>query len=591
MREFDETPKEEERSVGQENVGSAVFQQPVQSSDIPPSDNTASDRSGGEPFADGAAPAGTAASSPDNIAQEPTGSDAFSGEKPETPSAAGTDGWQPAGHVTTAAGPADASQPTGTAYNPAAGQPPYGYGAGGYSPAGGQGYGPYGPGYGGQTPYPPQGGAYGEQGASYTPGSGYTTAQPYQVNQTPPPIQIQKVEPQKSEPTPNKGLRVFCIILAGVLLLSAVAAGGYFVGRSNGTANNQQAAVDLASKPEGTITDEDNQNASYVFQAVKPSVVGIEVYSEQDTQSRARASGVIYTSDGYIVTNDHIYADIPDPKFLILMADGSEYDASYVAGDSRSDLAVLKVEAEGLPAATFGNSDELEVGESVIAIGNPGGQQLAFSATEGVVSAVNRRVANASNYSMEFIQTDTAINPGNSGGALVNMYGQVVGITAWKYAGDSYERIGFAIPTTTMKTVVDSLIANKYVTGRTKLGITYQTIDSVTARLNDVPRGLQIASITEESDLNGKVQVGDIITAINDTEITDGGEVLEVLENSQPGDTVRLTVYGSGGQQAEVTATLLEDRGSSSYTLKSSDSQEGEDYSGNGSEFDFPFGE
>ena len=226
MREFDEAPREEERPANQEHEEETVFRQPAQAPDTPPSDNTAPDRSGGELFADGAAPAGTAASSPDNIAQEPTGSDAFSGEKPETPSAAGTDGWQPAGHVTTAAGPADAAQPTGTAYNPAAGQPPYGYGAGGYSPAGGQGYGPYGPGYGGQTPYPPQGGAYGEQGASYTPGSGYTTAQPYQVNQTPPPIQIQKVEPQKSEPTPNKGLRVFlCIRLVFFILLNRLTYG------------------------------------------------------------------------------------------------------------------------------------------------------------------------------------------------------------------------------------------------------------------------------------------------------------------------------------------------------------------------------
>lgn len=585
MREFDETPREEERPLDAENKEAASPQPAPEAPASQTPDNSAAGQEKSDLFADSAASAQPAAPQPEEFA---------AGEQPETSApASGQSGWQPVDNGA-ASGQNSPAQPNGEAYHPAEGQPAAGqssYAAGGYPPTGGQGYSSYGQGYGGQPPYPPQSGAYGEQGASFTPGSGFTTAQPYQVNETPPPIQIQKVEPQKSEPTPNKGLRVFCILLVGVLLLSAVAAGGYFAGRFNSTTGSTQSAVDLASKPEGTITDEDNQNAAYVFQAVKPSVVGIEVYSEQDPQSRAQASGVIYTSDGYIVTNDHIYADIPDPQFLILMADGSEYDASYVAGDSRSDLAVLKVEASGLPAATFGNSDELEVGESVIAIGNPGGQELAFSATEGIVSAVNRRVANASNYSMEFIQTDTAINPGNSGGALVNMYGQVVGITAWKYSGDTYERIGFAIPTTTMKTVVDSLIENQYVTGRTKLGITYQTIDSVTARLNDVPRGLQIASITEESDLNGKVQVGDIITAINDTEITDGSEVLEVLENSQPGDTVRLTVYGSAGQQAEVTATLLEDRGSSSYTLKSNSTDNGDDYSGNGSEFDFPFGE
>lgn len=469
-----------------------------------------------------------------------------------------------------------AGQPGG--YN---GQPG---GYGGY-PAGGRPSGYTAPGgdYGG--PY----GGNGGQGASYTAGGGFATAQPYDPVRSQPEIEISPVEEKKSEPVPKKGLWIFCAILVGVLLLCAVAAGGYFAGRSGSGAESSgtHAQVDLASKPEGTITDEENQNATYVFEAVMPSVVGIEVYSEQDTDSRAQASGVIYTEDGYIVTNDHIYADIPDPKFLILMADGSEYDATYVAGDSRSDLAVLKVEASGLPAATFGNSDELQVGEAVMAIGNPGGQTLAFSATQGVVSAVDRRIANASSYSMKFIQTDTAINPGNSGGALVNMYGQVVGITSWKYVGESYERIGFAIPTTTMKTVVDSLIENKYVAGRAKLGITYQAIDAVTAKLNSLPRGLQVVSVNDDSDLKGKVSVGDVLTHINDTAITDGSEVLEVLENAAPGDTVTFRVYTSGKQEITVTAVLLEDRGTSSYTLQPAE----EELPGNNSTFDFPFGD
>ena len=250
---------------------------------------------------------------------------------------------------------------------------------------------------------------------------------------------------------------------------------------------------------------------------------------------------------------------------------------------------MLKIDDTDLPAATFGNSDELEVGESVIAIGNPGGQQLAFTATEGVVSAVNRRIANASNYSMKFIQTDTAINPGSSGGALVNMYGQVVGITSWKYVGESYERIGFAVPTTIMKQVVDSLIENHYVAGRAKLGITYQAIDAVAARLNDLPRGLQIASVSNDSGLYGKVQKGDIITHVNDTPITDGSEILEALENAKPGDTIQLTVYNSSKQQVNISAALLEDRGSSSFTLKSNNSDSSTPSFG--SDFDFPFGE
>ena len=138
-----------------------------------------------------------------------------------------------------------------------------------------------------------------------------------------------------------------------------------------------------------------------------------------------------------------------------------------------------------------------------------------------------------------------------------------------------------------MKQVADSLIENKYVAGRARLGITYQAIDAVSARLSGLPQGLQVASVTDDSDLKGKVQKGDVLTHINDTAITDGSEVLEVLENAAPGDTVTFTVYTSGGQEATVSAVLLEDRGSSSYTLQSDEEELPDTNSG----FDFPFGD
>lgn len=486
---------------------------------------------------------------------------------------------------------------------PGAGQPyPYQQGGQPYTMPQNNGYAPYGGQNGqynappfnpyAQPPVPlqpgvPAGGA-GENPNLYSGASVYSPegtpgiGRAYQEDNRQPTVQFSPIEKQKSERIPNIGLRVFVVILVVVILATGAAAGGYFAGKSRVAGPSAATSVDLASKPSDEGTG--GQSAEAVYDSVKASVVGILVYSKVDTKAGSQASGVVYSEDGYIVTNDHIYSGIPDPQFIVVMSDGKEYDASYVAGDTRSDLAVLKIDdISGLTPAVFGDSDQLKAGESVVAIGNPSGIQLASTVTEGVVSAVNRRVANASSYSMKFIQTDTAINPGSSGGALVNLYGQVIGITSSKMVGDEYERVGFAIPTTTMKRVVDSLIANGYVADRAKLGITYQSVGAVAAKVNNAPRGLYIASISSESDVNGKgVKQGDTITHVNDTPILDGSEILDVIEAAKPGDTIRLTVIGANQQSVTVSVKLIEDKGTSSYS-KTADS--------NNSEFSFPFGE
>ena len=274
----------------------------------------------------------------------------------------------------------------------------------------------------------------------------------------------------------SRGLKVFALIMAAVIMLTGASVAGYFLGRNSvSTGARKNVTVNLAAKP----ADTDEMTAAEVYEKVDSSVVGITIYNSEGSGSQA--SGVFYSEDGYIVTNDHIYSEVGAPKFKVYTADGKEYDAKYIAGDQVSDLAVLKIDGSGFTPAEFGNSDEIIYGENVVAIGRPSDATQASSITKGIISSTGRRVRTTSNYSAKLIQTDSAINPGSSGGALVNMYGQVIGITSSKLAGVSYDAVGYAIPTKTMKRICDELIKEGKVVSRAKLGITYTAINSVTA--------------------------------------------------------------------------------------------------------------
>ena len=386
----------------------------------------------------------------------------------------------------------------------------------------------------------------------------------------------------------NKGLKIFSLILAFLLLLSGSCLGGYFLGISS-VQRSTSIELDLEAKPKDT----DAYSPSQVYAMINKSVVGIVVYNVAG--KTATASGVVYSEDGYIITNDHIYASIPAPQFRIYTFDGKEYDAKYVAGDTRSDLAVLKVDSNGFYPATFGNSDETVIGESVVAVGRPSTAQSESSITTGTVSLTQRRVSVTSSYSSKFIQTDAAINPGSSGGALINMYGQVIGITSSKASADEYERVGFAIPTTTVKRVVESLIKTGKVVDRARLGISYNLIDSITAKMNGLTTtGLLVRSVTEDSELYGKVTVNeDIIVQINGKDITDDSVVLDIIDSSKPGDVLTFTIQNKAAARRTVAAALLTDEGSSSYTTsaQSGSSSSSGDSGQENPDFSFPFGD
>lgn len=360
----------------------------------------------------------------------------------------------------------------------------------------------------------------------------------------------------------NNGIKVFFSIIAvAVLLVIAVSTGFIFGKNTSGSINLPNVNTTSLVGKGDNVSASDYTN---IFNSVKDSVVSITVWTEKKG-AVSSASGVIYKENGYIVTNDHIYSDVSSPKFLVTLANGKEYDAEFIAGDTRSDLAVLKIDATGLKTAVFGNSAEVVIGEQVVAVGFPSGAGTLPILTNGIISSNGLRVTTTSSYSTKMLQTNTAINPGSSGGALVNMYSQVIGITSAKLAGEEYDSVGYAIPSVTVVNIVDSLIKNGYVADRGRLGITYTEVDYIYSKAQNMPRGIYIQSVSEDSDFVGKLKKGDIITHVNDIEITDSEILLDIIEQTKPGSTLSFTVKRSSGEVESVFGVLIADKGSSSY--------------------------
>lgn len=304
--------------------------------------------------------------------------------------------------------------------------------------------------------------------------------------------------------------------------------------------------VPVPSGPELTLQE--------IYTKCLPSVVGVR--TELSTTQYSMGTGVILAEDGYIVTNTHVLED--GYAVTVTLWDGTEYEARLVGADSVSDLAVLKIEATGLTAAQFGDSAGLQVGDSVVAIGNPLGEDLRGTMTNGIISAINRNIT-YDGHMMTLLQTNAAINEGNSGGPLINMYGQVVGITNMKAAStNGVEGIGFAIPTASARSVVDALIAEGRVSGRPSIGITVGPVSSSAVDYYDLPTGLYIESVAKGSDAEAQgVQSGDILVAVNGTAVATTYDVNAVKDGLQVGDTITLTLYRDG-KTFDVTVTLVD---------------------------------
>ena len=244
-------------------------------------------------------------------------------------------------------------------------------------------------------------------------------------------------------------------------------------------------------------------------------------------------------------------------NITVALDDGTEYTAYLIGSDAYTDLAVIRIQQEGLTAAEFGNSDKVRVGEIAIAIGNPTGQ-LQGTATSGIISALNRNVE-INNTVMNLIQTDAAINSGNSGGPLLNQHGQVVGITSAKVSLSGYEGLGFAIPANTAKPIIEELVRHGYVSGRPLLGVRVTELSKMAANFYRVPQGLYVQSVNAKSDAAKQgIAVGDIITAINGTAVT-GLDVGVSLRNElKAGDSITVNIYRRGFGESTVTLKLME---------------------------------
>lgn len=341
--------------------------------------------------------------------------------------------------------------------------------------------------------------------------------------------------------------------------------------KNNSNSNSQgeildQADIKFEPKPE----DENQLSAETIYSKVSPCVVGVVVYdSAADIISDpvSQGSGIIIDQKGYIVTNSHVVNNSKRNNIKIVLSNNEEFSGKVVGYDTRTDIAVIKCDRADLTCATLGNSDQVKVGESVLALGNPLGLDFASSLTRGIVSAVNRSKDGSPNSLVKYIQTDAAINPGNSGGALINMYGQVIGINSLKIGAVGLEGMGFAIPSNVVKDVVSDIISKGYVSGRVRLGITAKMISNYQAQIYNVPVGIIISEISDDSNLKSAgVQVGDIITKINNTNVTSFDAFYGELYKFKPGETVTLSLFRtssgrSGGSSFEANVVLLEDRG------------------------------
>lgn len=286
---------------------------------------------------------------------------------------------------------------------------------------------------------------------------------------------------------------------------------------------------------------------STIYEKCSPSVVGIKVFKGSDNDYYAWGTGVIASENGYIITNTHVIDGGETAK--VVLSDGKEYDALLVGFDASSDVALLKIDAAGLPAAEFASSSTLMVGDSVAAIGNPLGQNLSLTMTRGIVSALNREIS-YNGTTMSLIQTDASINEGNSGGPLFNERGQVVGITNMKMIsnlGSGIEGLGFAIPSDTVKSIVSALIADGKVTGRITIGVTVGPVSEYAAKYYDIPQGLYVSYVTAGSDAEKQgIEAGDIIVSVNGKDAFTTQAVTEAKEGLKIGDSIEFTVWRDG---------------------------------------------
>ena len=369
-------------------------------------------------------------------------------------------------------------------------------------------------------------------------------------------------------PARKKRRRVVCLVLSLVCLvsLSCLGCSALALGSESG------GSTILKGQRESTVLTEESvdtgslMTVSEVYAAYVNSTVGITTsittnYFGYQTTAAAAGSGFIITEDGYILTNYHVVEDSDSDSITVALYNDETYEAELIGYDESNDIAVLKIDAEGLTPVVIGDSGNMNVGDTVIAIGNPLGE-LTFSLTTGVISALGRSVTLSTGTTMTLIQTDCAINSGNSGGALFNLYGEVIGITNAKYSGSgssseaSIDNIGFAIPINSVYSIVTSIIENGYI-AKPYIGVSVSDVGSE-ALSYGLPEGAAVKAVTEGGPAEkAGLEVNDIITAANGEPITGSSDLVAVVTACEVGDKLELTVYRQGKTET-ITVTVEE---------------------------------
>lgn len=402
--------------------------------------------------------------------------------------------------------------------------------------------------------------------------------------------------------------RVVALILSCAVISAACGFGGAILaqnssrtGKTTVQQSNRTAATVSVKKVDGqTLMTPSEVYASTVNSVVSIncSAVSTNIFGQQ-TESASSGSGFIYTADGYIVTNQHVVANAS--SINVTLYNGDTYPATLVGSDSDYDVAVLKIDAKDLPAVTLGSSTDVNVGDTVMAIGNPLGE-LTFSMSQGIVSCVNRAI-NVEGTPFNMIQVDASINPGNSGGPLMNLYGEVVGIVSAKYssyANTTVEGLGFAIPINDVQSIIKDIIENGSVGNKAYMAITAGTMTQQMAAQYKInaTEGVFVYSV-EDGGAGDKagLKLGDVITKLNDTQITSMEDLSAAKKGFKAGDTVTLTVLRDG---KEITTQLTFDAQPQTTDDTADSSQSGDNnynngnngYSGNGYSdlYDYFFG-
>ena len=386
---------------------------------------------------------------------------------------------------------------------------------------------------------------------------------------------VSDVEPIKSSKKKKRRVHIgLVMVVLNVFIISAVFASGYFFGSGGKLFGTVTAEPGIEKMLEDGLVDDGERSGKElttqeIAKIVGPAVVGIVSEVEVTDYiwgikgvSEASGSGIIFSKDGktyYIITNNHVIEGAG--KVSVQVAGDKNFEAEIVGADASTDLAVIKIKSdEALTVAKFGDSSKIEVGERAIAIGNPLGMEFFGSITQGIISATNRTVKMSEDLTMNYIQTDAAINTGNSGGALVNAYGEVIGVNSAKISSSTVEGMGFAIPINEAKIVASDLVQYGYVKGRPVIGITTVDVTESVSKRYGWPVGVWVNSVAEGSGAHfGGVLRGDIIIEANGKKVTSTNELNAVKNTLKPGDTLKIKVYREGKGKINLSVKLGED--------------------------------